>query len=142
MSVVQLETLLKCCESRKHKHYHAAAWYKSVNTSFTAGINVLNTLSITSLVISLSTLPAIVVLSLSCSSISALLSAISSVCTWHEKELRHFTSFNQYSDLARDISLVITRNNLTKEKIQHLMSNFNDRISLIEDSSLYVSDDN
>ena len=46
------------------------------------------------------------------------------------------TTVNQLSDLERETRAVLTRNHLEKKDLQNLLDDMNNRLSLIEDSSL------
>lgn len=48
----------------------------------------------------------------------------------------HKTTYDQYSALAREITTVLHKNNLTSEQYQEYLSEVYDKISLIQDSQL------
>lgn len=51
---------------------------------------------------------------------------------------QHNLSINQYSNLAREILTVLTKNNLSNEEYQSYICEITDKISLIEDSSMII----
>lgn len=138
MALLDLQILALDCNDMKKIHYKNVYYYESMNKKISVLINILNTISITSLIISISGFSLFRVGSLTFSCSSGLLSAISSSYSFREKESQHFRLFNQYSELTREINYIISKNNLSSEKINKCLVNFKERISMLEDSGLLL----
>ena len=69
-------------------------------------------------------------------SINAVGSAVKRVVDVKAKFESTKTTVNQLSDLERGTRAVLTRNHLEKKDLQNLLDDMNNRLSLIEDSSL------
>ena len=69
-------------------------------------------------------------------SINAVGSAVKRVVDVKAKFESTKTTVNQLSDLERETRAVLTRNHLEKKDLQNLLDDMNNRLSLIEDSSL------
>ena len=69
-------------------------------------------------------------------SINAIGSAVKRVVDVKAKFESTKTTVNQLSDLERETRAVLTRNHLEKKDLQNLLDDMNNRLSLIEDSSL------
>lgn len=74
---------------------------------------------------------------------SAILSGINFVVSrgqdklnFKSKYTQHLTTFQQYTDLAREIQVVMTKNNLTSDQYQDYIDELTSKRSLIEDSQL------
>ena len=69
-------------------------------------------------------------------SINAVGSAVKRVVDVKAKFESTKTTVNQLSDLERETRAVLTRNHLEEKDLQNLLDDMNNRLSLIEDSSL------
>lgn len=137
--VEMVRQILDDVKNKKQSHYKCFARYKKINT-FTKGvINSLNAISVCSMVLTFTPIsPAVLIVALSATSISAISSAVHSSTDVEGKVHSHNTSYLQYTDLYRDISARLLRNGMSSQDLDLLLSEINARMGLIEDQSLPI----
>ena len=137
--VEMVRQILDDVKKKKCKHYKQLLKYKKINT-FTKGvINSLNAISVCSMVLTFTPIsPAVLIVALSATSISAISSAVHSSTDVEGKVHSHNTSYLQYTDLYRDISARLLRNGMSSQDLDLLLSEINARMGLIEDQSLPI----
>jgi len=134
-----IRTILEDVKKKKIIHYKYFGKYKKINT-FTKGIiNSLNAISVCSMVLTFTPIsPAVMIVALSATSISAISSAVHSSTDVEGKVHSHNTSYLQYTDLYRDISARLLRNGMSSQDLDNLLTEINARMGLIEDQSLPI----
>lgn len=137
--IEMIRQILEDVKKRKCKHYKQFGKYKKINT-FTKGIiNSLNAVSVCSMVLTFTPIsPAVLIVALSATSISAISSAVHSSTDVEGKVHSHNTSYLQYTDLYRDISARLLRNGMSSLDLDNLLTEINARMGLIEDQSLPI----
>ena len=97
-----------------------------------------NAISVSSLITSVATVnPIGVIIGLIFGSCSSVGSAVNDSLSNLDKYLTTRTTFQQYSNLEREIRSVLLKNHLTSEDLDDLIEDTNHKISLIQDSSLF-----
>ena len=135
-----VKDILEDIKKKKRAHYKLFARYKKINTLVKSVINSLNSVSVCSMVLTFTPIsPAVMIVALSCTSLSALTSAVHSSSDVEGKVHSHNTSYLQYTDLYRDVSARLLRNGMSSSDLDNLLSEINDRVGLIEDQSLPVT---
>jgi len=135
-----VKDILEDIKKKKKEHYKLFARYKKINTLVKSVINSLNSVSVCSMVLTFTPIsPAVMIVALSCTSLSALTSAVHSSSDIEGKVHSHNTSYLQYTDLYRDVSARLLRNGMSSSDLDNLLSEINDRVGLIEDQSLPVT---
>ena len=135
--ISMMREILSDIKLRQKKHSIISKRFKNINTFMKAIINGLNAVSITSLVISL-TNPFTLIISIITTSISSVGTAILSAIDIDSKFHIHNMSQLQYIDLYRDINARLVKNHLSSIDLDILLSELNNRLSLVEDSSLPI----
>jgi len=135
--------LIKDClndiKYKKTKHYNKFRKLKKINGILKSGINALNAASVCSLVISMSPVSIIsLIVALTTTSISTVTSAIVTAYELENKLHSHQVSYLQYTDIYRDISSKLFRNHLSSEDYDIMLSEINNRLSIIEDTELPI----
>ena len=131
-----IRQILDDVKKRKTQHYKQFGKYKSINTFTKSLVNGLNAVSVCSMVLTFMPVnPVFLIVALSCTSISAISSAVHSSTDIEGKVHSHNTSYLQYTDLYRDISARLLRNNLSSEDLDNLLTEINSRMGLVEDHS-------
>ena len=131
-----IKDILNDVKKRKTQHYKQFGKYKKINTFTKSLVNGLNAVSVCSMVLTfMPSNPAVIIIALCATSISAITSAVHSSTDVEGKLYSHNTSYLQYTDLYRDISARLLRNNLTSEDLDNLLSEINARMGLVEDHS-------
>ena len=137
--VEMVRQILDDVKKRKCKHYKQFGRYKKINTITKGIINSLNAVSVCSMVLTFTPIsPAVLIVALSATSISAISSAVHSSTDVEGKVHSHNTSYLQYTDLYRDISARLLRNGMSSQDLDLLLREINARMGLIEDQSLPI----
>ena len=114
--------------------------YKKIDNTTEAGIIFSSSLSSSVLLTSLLSMnPVFLIIGTSLTTISTIGKAIKSVYKLSDKIESLKTTFQQYSDLERDLRTIIYKNHLTNDDIINIISDFNNRISLINDTAIIVN---
>ena len=131
-----VKDILKNVKKRKIEHYKKWKKLNKINSIARACVNGLNAISVCSLVLSLTPAsPIFMAVALGSTSISSILSAVTTAYELENKVHSHQTSYLQYSDIYRDVSARLLRNNITSEDLDVLLVELNVRLGLIEDNS-------
>ena len=139
IKMAMIKNILKDVNDKKNKHYKKYSKYRKINTLSKSGINLLNSISVCSLVLAFTPIsPAVLILALTTTTISGVSSAGLSAFELEHKIHSHNTSYLQYTDLYRDVSARIRRNGLNSEDLDILLTEMNSRLGLIEDQSLPI----
>lgn len=114
--------------------------YKKIDNTTEAGIIFSSSLSSSVLLTSLLSMnPIFLIIGTSLTTISTIGKAIKSVYKLSDKIESLKTTFQQYSDLERDLRTIIYKNHLTNDDIINIIGDFNNRISLINDTAIIVN---
>lgn len=114
--------------------------YKKIDNTTEATIIFSSSLSSSVLLTSLLSMnPIFLIIGTSLTTISTIGKAIKSVYKLSDKIESLKTTFQQYSDLERDLRTIIYKNHLTNEDIINIISDFNNRISLINDTAIIIN---
>lgn len=130
--ILDIVTNARC---KKKEHRKRVGCYRRVGTCIKALVNVLNAMSVSSLIMEGST-NEMKWVALGTTSISATLSALSQALGLEQKTESHNSTYLALSDLTRDFSARLLRNHLTSDDLDTLLGELNARISLIEDAAL------
>lgn len=109
---------------------------KKIDDAIDAGNALLTGTSISLTVIGLHT-PPLLIVSASVSGFSFIMSRIQDKINFKAKYLQHHQTFNNYSQLAREIITVLNKNNLSSEEYLRYIQEVYDKLGLIEDSQLF-----
>lgn len=131
-----IKDILKNVKSKKESHYKKWKKLNKINSIIKASINGMNAISVCSLVLSMSPAsPLFMIVALCSTSVSSILSAATTAYELENKSHSHQTSYLQYTDIYRDVSARILRNNISSEDLDVLLVELNVRLGLIEDNS-------
>jgi hypothetical protein len=134
-----IKKLLNEIKQKKQAHYKKFAKLKKINTIAKTIINVLNAVSVCSIVLSFSpTSGTTVIIALVATSISSISSVALTSYDLDSKVQSHNTSYLQYVDIYRDNSARLRRNGLSSTDLDHILSELNNKLGLIEDGSLPI----
>lgn len=138
--IEMIRSILNDVKKKKKQHYKQFGKFKKINTFAKSIVNSLNAISVCSMVLTFTPVsPAVLVIALSATSISGIISAVNSSTDIEGKVHSHNTSYLQYTDLYRDISARLLKNGMSSQDLDHLLSEINARMGLIEDQSLPIS---
>ena len=131
-------------DCKKTKCYKKMKRYKKLDNCSDVAVNVCNALSVSSMVITIALIPgsppSLVSLSIGtgCTALSSILTVLKRTFDYKRKYESSKTTYNQLSDLHRDLKTALVKNNLDTDDIQNLLNDCNIRLSLIEDTSLPI----
>lgn len=124
--------------NEKNKNKKLFIKYRRRNNFFKTMAHTSNAISVSSLITSVATVnPIGVIIGLIFGSCSSVGSAVNDSLSNLDKYLTTRTTFQQYSNLEREIRSVLLKNHLTSEDLDDLIEDTNHKISLIQDSSLF-----
>lgn len=130
--------MLKEIVDEKNKNKKLFIKYRRRNNFLKTVCHGANAISVSSLITSVATVnPIGVIIGLIFGSCSSVGSAINDSLSNLDKYLTTRTTFQQYSNLEREIRSVLLKNHLSSEDLDDLIEDTNHKISLIQDSSLF-----
>ena len=132
MKMIRLR--LDSIKKRQKEHFRQFKRLKKRNTHFKALINVLNTISVTSLVLSFSVSSTTLFVCAASNSLSAVGTAILSVVDMDAKVHSHQTSYLQFVDLHDTYIAQLLHDNLTGSELDRILIDINAKVSLILDN--------
>ena len=134
-----IRSILDDIKKRKDIHYKNFGVYKNLSMYSKTLINTLNAVSICSIVLNLSPVnQTTIIIALASTTISSLVSAIQSAVDLDFKSHSHNTSYLQYNDTYREVSARLLKNGLTSDDLDLMLYELNNRLNIIEDSSLPI----
>ena len=135
----KLEDELDKIKLLKTTYYNCFKNLKKYNTICKICVNILNAVSISSLVMTYTPIsPICLIIGLASTTLSTIISVFSSSYGFDNKISTHQTTALQYADLYRDIQAKLLKNHLTSDQCDIIIAELNIRLSLIEDSSLPI----
>ena len=135
----KLEDELDKIKLLKTKYYNCFKNLKKYNTVCKICVNILNAVSISSLVMTYTPISHVcLIIGLASTTLSTIISVFSSSYGFDNKISTHQTTALQYADLYRDIQAKLLKNHLTSDQCDIIIAELNIRLSLIEDSSLPI----
>jgi hypothetical protein len=130
--------MLKEIVNEKNKNKKLFIKYRRRNNFLKTVCHGANAISVSSLITSVATVnPIGVIIGLIFGSCSSVGSAVNDSLSNLDKYLTTRTTFQQYSNLEREIRSVLLKNHLSSEDLDDLIEDTNHKISLIQDSSLF-----
>ena len=102
---------------------------------------VLDTLTVTSVVIAFAGLYPVLIGSLCTSSISFVVKSAQRSYNFRERYTKYLSTANQLYELQHDIEVTLSANGLTRDEISSMMGNIRDRLALINDNALPIDED-
>ena len=134
-----IKSILDDIKKRKDIHDTNFGVYKNLSMYSKTLINTLNAVSICSIVLNLSPVnQTTIIIALASTTISSLVSAIQSAVDLDFKSHSHNTSYLQYNDTYREVSARLLKNGLTSDDLDLMLYELNNRLNIIEDSSLPI----
>jgi len=113
--------------------------YKKIDEISESIIMGSGSIAVSSLIVSLASInPIALIIGTVFSSISTIGGAVKRTVNFREKYETCRTSYNQYSDLLREVKTTLVKNHLDSYDKEQLIDEINIRISLIEDSQLPI----
>jgi hypothetical protein len=137
--LVYIKSSLLTIDALKHRHFQMYKKYKKYNLLLKGTVNVLNTLSVTTLAISFVGIPFILISTAVTSTISSLVTAAMTTVDLDQRTNSHHTSYLQLKDLYDSCTTKLMRPDITEEDLFQMAQELNSKTGLILDSSEPVS---
>ena len=130
--------MLKEIVDEKNKNKKLFVKYRRRNNFLKTLCHGANAISVSSLITSVATInPIGVIFGLIFGSCSSIGSAVNDSLSNLDKYLTTRTTWQQYSNLEREIRAILLKNHLSSDDLDDLINDTNHKISLIQDSSLF-----
>ena len=140
MSKEKIDLLLTEIKLTKEQYKEKFLSFKKINETSEAGIIFCSSLSTSVLLTTLFNMnPHFLIVGTVLTTISTIAKAVKSVYKLNDTIESFKTTFQQYSDLERDLRTILYKNHLSNEDIINILDDFNNRISLIQDSAIIIT---
>lgn len=134
-----IEYRLEMINQRKRVHFGSFKRIKRYNMIIKSLVNVLNTVSVTSIAITFSGHQFTLVIGAVSNSLSAIISAALSAIGLDEKTYSHQTSYLQFHDLYEKLISDLLVENLNNEVLDTILKEMNSHLGIILDSCEPIS---
>ena len=131
-----LRDLKRDCLSEVDKYKKKYRKMKRIDDAIDATNAMLTGTSITMTVMGMS-MPPLLIVSASLSGFAFISGRVQDKLNFKAKYLQHNQTFTQYAQIAREITTVLTKNNLSGDEHLRYIQEIFDKIALIEDSQLF-----
>jgi len=121
-------------QSRQVEHFRLFKRLNTVNTNLKAMINVLNTISVTSLVLTHSGTSMTLIVCTVSNTLSAICTAVMSVVHLDDKVHRHQTSYLQFVELYETYIAELLTDDLNGTDLDRILMDLNSKVGLIMDN--------
>ena len=121
-------------QRRKVIHFEAFRQLKQASMILKACVNALNTISVTSIVLTFSGHPVALIVSAVANSVSSIIMAVLSVVGLDDKRYSHQTSYLQFSDLYDRYVGELLVDDLSSETIDQILRDLQTQLNLILDT--------
>lgn len=123
-------------KSRKDKHYELYKKYKFINSILKLIINVLNAVSVSSLVMEYASLYGFTnIIAMTTTTVSSIITIVINNFNIDDKINRHHLAKSQITDLYRQTNLTVLKNNLSSSDLDNIIESINSQLSLINDTA-------
>jgi hypothetical protein len=140
---VLLNNLIKEIDSKKNLYENKTIKLKNIDNILEMIISFLSVSSTSVLIIGLTHLnPVLLICGTVLSSLSGILNAVKNVSGIQRKIEIHKTTFLNLKELSRESKIILARNHLTSDDKINLLNDISNRLSLIDDSSIPITERN
>ena len=136
-----LNNLIKEIDSKKNLYEQKTIKLKNIDSILEMIISFMSVSSTSVLVIGLTHLnPVLLICGTVLSSLSGILNAVKNVSGIQRKIESHKTTFLNLKELSRESKIILARNHLTSDDKINLLNDISNRLSLIDDSSIPITE--
>jgi hypothetical protein len=140
---VLLNNLIKEIDSKKNLYEQKTIKLKNIDNVLEMIISFMSVSSTSVLIIGLTHLnPVLLICGTVLSSLSGILNAVKNVSGIQRKIEIHKTTFLNLKELSRESKIILARNHLTSDDKINLLNDISNRLSLIDDSSIPITERN
>jgi len=138
---VLLNNLIKEIDSKKNLYEKKTIKLKNIDNILEIIISFMSVSSTSVLIIGLTHLnPILLITGTVLSSLSSILNAVKNVSGIQRKIEIHKTTFLNLKELSRESKIILARNHLTSDDKINLLNDISNRLSLIDDSSIPITE--
>jgi hypothetical protein len=138
---VLLNNLIKEIDSKKNLYEKKTIKLKNIDNILEIIISFMSVSSTSVLIIGLTHLnPILLITGTVLSSLSGILNAVKNVSGIQRKIEIHKTTFLNLKELSRESKIILARNHLTSDDKINLLNDISNRLSLIDDSSIPITE--
>ena len=138
---VLLNNLIKEIDSKKNLYEQKTIKLKNIDNILEIVISFMSVSSTSVLVIGLTHLnPVLLICGTVLSSLSGILNAVKNVSGIQRKIEIHKTTYLNLKELSRESKIILARNHLTSDDKINLLNDISNRLSLIDDSSIPITE--
>jgi len=138
---VLLNNLIKEIDSKKNLYEKKTIKLKNIDNILEIVISFMSVSSTSVLIIGLTHLnPVLLICGTVLSSLSGILNAVKNVSGIQRKIEIHKTTFLNLKELSRESKIILARNHLTSDDKINLLNDISNRLSLIDDSSIPITE--
>ena len=138
---VLLNNLIKEIDSKKNLYEQKTIKLKNIDSILEMIISFMSVSSTSVLVIGLTHLnPVLLICGTVLSSLSGILNAVKNVSGIQRKIEIHKTTYLNLKELSRESKIILARNHLTSDDKINLLNDISNRLSLIDDSSIPITE--
>ena len=134
--ITTLKTILKSCQTNAKLYRRKYKRMKKMDDIIDLFTSLLSGGSIALIIVGF-TNPGCLIASAVLSGVNFVIVRLQDKYNLKHKYIQHNLSMQQYNDLMREISAVLTKNNLTSDEYQSYIEECYSKISLIEDTQLF-----
>jgi len=138
---VLLNNLIKEIDSKKNLYEKKTIKLKNIDNILEIVISFMSVSSTSVLIIGLTHLnPILLITGTVLSSLSGILNAVKNVSGIQRKIEIHKTTYLNLKELSRESKIILARNHLTSDDKINLLNDISNRLSLIDDSSIPITE--
>jgi len=138
---VLLNNLIKEIDSKKNLYEQKTIKLKNIDSILEMIISFMSVSSTSVLIIGLTHLnPILLITGTVLSSLSGILNAVKNVSGIQRKIEIHKTTYLNLKELSRESKIILARNHLTSDDKINLLNDISNRLSLIDDSSIPITE--
>jgi len=138
---VLLNNLIKEIDSKKNLYEKKTIKLKNIDNILEIVISFMSVSSTSVLIIGLTHLnPVLLICGTVLSSLSGILNAVKNVSGIQRKIEIHKTTYLNLKELSRESKIILARNHLTSDDKINLLNDISNRLSLIDDSSIPITE--
>ena len=138
---VLLNNLIKEIDSKKNLYEQKTIKLKNIDNILEIVISFMSVSSTSVLIIGLTHLnPILLITGTVLSSLSGILNAVKNVSGIQRKIEIHKTTYLNLKELSRESKIILARNHLTSDDKINLLNDISNRLSLIDDSSIPITE--
>ncbi len=133
--MILLTSRLECLKKRQKEHHRLAVKFASIHRLTKASVHALNAVSMTSLVLTMVGTNSSLIICAVTNGLSALGTAVLEVLDLNGRQVSHYNTHKQLSDLYNNILAATLHDSITSSMLDTILEDLNQRSALVYDSA-------